>query len=125
MAFFANSKFVEELTPSDFDPSQPWKLKKRRCCIVLFYLRECPHCIAVKDMWKQLAERAAFYDVCAFDAVSYPEWTNEVRNDMPGLIKGYPTMIIYERGELKENYEGPRTVADLTNALMRQCKQSG
>ena len=124
MAFFANSKFVEELTPDDFDERERWRLKRKRCCIVLFYLRECPHCIAVKEVWRKLAERAAFYDVCAFDAASYPEYTNALRNDMPGLIKGYPTMIIYERGELKENYVGPRTVTDLTNALMRSCSSS-
>lgn len=121
MSFFEGSKFVTELTPKDFDEREPWNLKSSRCCIVLYYLRRCPHCIDMKQTWLKLAERAAFFDVCAFDAVAYPEHVSVLRNEMPAMIKGYPTIIIYEKGKIKRNYEGERTVNALTNELMNAC----
>jgi len=33
--YFANSRFVKELNPSDFDSIKTWKLLKDKCCIIL------------------------------------------------------------------------------------------
>lgn len=122
MAFFAGSKFVKELTPKDFESDKIWKLKNKKCGMVLFYSRTCPHCVAVKEAYLKFASLAAFYNVMAFDCVAYPEYMNNIRTHMPSLIKSYPTFIIYKNGQPIESYEGERTPEAFTETVMRACR---
>nr|QBK85490.1 MAG: thioredoxin [Marseillevirus LCMAC101] len=120
-SYFEGSRFVEELSPEDFDPVSPWKSKGNKCAIVLYYKPGCPHCKAVKDTWSKLGETAAFFDVYALNAEKHKAHVAKIREDMPNLITSYPTIIIYKDGSPQEHYQGERSVGKLTGACMRVC----
>ena len=125
--YFGDSKFVTELEPSDFDDVASWKLKKHRCSIVLFYAPWCPHCKMMKDVWNNLGETAAFFDVCAYNCEKNSSHLENIRNDLPELVRGYPTMVVYERGSPVENVgetQDGRTVGKLVESCMRACKST-
>jgi len=120
---FKDYPFITELTPQDFDLQKSWKLRKHKCSIVLFYLPTCPHCIAMKDEWVKLGRLAAFFDVCAFNSSEYSDYIMKIREEVPELIEGYPTIIVYQNGEPVEKYRGERTAEQFTLACMRSCKK--
>lgn len=120
--FFSNSKFVTELTPKDFDEHETWKLSKKKCCIILFYCAWCPHCVSTKEVWENLGKMATFFEVYSFNCEKYKRHVDKIKVDSPQLIKGYPTIAIYERGEPVEVYKGNRDVKSLVSACMRACK---
>lgn len=124
MSYFTDSRYVTELSPSDFDGINVGNLKDGKCAIVLFYAPWCPYCKRVKDTWEQLGELASFYNVFAFDCEKYKAHVMDIKNDVPELIKGYPTMIVYQGGVPKEKVgmtEEDRTVSVLAQACLRVC----
>jgi len=124
LSYFLQSKFVTELTPAQFEGVATWKLKNRKCAAVLFYADWCPHCKAIKTEWEKLGEMAAFFEVYAFNCAKYTKHTEKIREDMPGLIKSFPTIIFYSEGSPVESYEGERTHPNFLKACMRVCKRS-
>jgi thiol-disulfide isomerase/thioredoxin len=122
MSFFSNSKHVKELESKDFEGIATWKLKSKKCSIVLFYMGWCPHCKDVKGIWEGLAKKALFMDVLAFDCEANDQHLNKIREDMPEMVRGYPTIIFYVNGEPKETFSGDRTEANLLKACMRVCQ---
>jgi thioredoxin-like negative regulator of GroEL len=123
--YFSKSKFVIELQPSSFDSEATWKLREHKCSAVLFYAPWCPHCKAMKETWEQLGETAAFYDVCAFNCEKHKEHVAKIKEDMPELVRGYPTMILYKQGVPVENVgttTEDRTLSRLVEACARGCK---
>lgn len=120
--FFDTSKFVISLKPKHFDPSNPAHLIKHKCSIVMFYCHWCPHCQKMVDTWKELGEIAAFFDVCAFDCVGNAGHLEKIKEVMPALVKGYPTIIIYERGVPIQTFSDDRTIDNLIMACMNACK---
>ena len=122
-SYFSLSRFVKELSDDSFDDIATWRLKKHKCSIVLFYTPWCPHCINVKEMWGKLGNIAAFFDVCAFNCEKYKGHLAKIKEDMPYLIQGYPTIIIYNNGEPIEEYNGDRNLNKLVQACMRSCKK--
>lgn len=124
---FGDSKFVTELSPSDFDPVKTWKLKKHKCSIVLFYAPWCPHCQQQVKMWNDLGKTAAFFDVCSFNCEKNKSHLMKIKEDRPDMVNGYPTFIIYENGEpveaVGQNGEN-RNVGYFVKACMRSCKKS-
>ena len=124
--YFADSKFVTELTHKDFESVATWRLKTHKCSIVLFYAPWCPHCKALKDIWISLGTKAAFFDVCAMNCEKNKVHMAKIKEDMPELVNGYPTIIIYKNGDPVENVGGSketRTVGHLIKACMRACKE--
>lgn len=122
MSFFSDSKYVRELSSKDFDGIATWKLKSKRCSVVLFYMGWCPHCIDVKGIWEILAKKALFMDVLAFDCESNGQHLNKIREDMPELVTGYPTIVFYVDGSPVETFSGERSEANLLKACMRICQ---
>ena len=123
--YFRSSKFVTELKPKDFDPVATWRLKNHKCSIVLFYAPWCPHCKSMKNVWNNLGEMAAFFDVCAYKCEKNRVHLDKINHDMPELVRGYPTMIIYENGDPIESVghsHSERNVSYLIKACMRSCK---
>lgn len=123
--YFEDSRFVTELSSKDFDQVATWKLKNHKCSIVLFYAPWCPHCQAMKEVWEELGETAAFFDVCAFNCEKNKTHLNKIKNDMPDMVRGFPTMIIYENGtpieQVGETSE-ERNVSTMVASCMRACK---
>jgi len=122
--YFAASKAVIELSPSDFDPNSPSKLQRHKCSIVLFYAPWCPHCKAMKDKWEQLGKMAMFFDVCAFNCEKNRAFLSQIQEEVPELVRGFPTMILYKNGEPIEKVgqnENEREVKHLLQACMRGC----
>ncbi len=122
--FFKGSRFVKELTAKDFDEVKTCNLKKKDCCIVLFYVPWCPYCESIKDTWSDLGEKAIFYNVKAVNCEKELSLRNKINEDMPNLIKHYPTMIIYKNGEPIEQVgetESTRDLIHLISACTRVC----
>lgn len=115
-------RFVRELKPKDFNSVTTWKLKDTRCSVVLFYCPWCPHCQALKDTWKKLAKVAAFCNVLAFNCEKHKRHVLKISEDAPELIKTYPTIVVYEKGQPKEIYDGDRSLQSLVKTCMRICQ---
>lgn len=120
------NKHIIELTPNDFDEIESWKLKKGKtrvspCCIVLFYVNWCPHCQKTKPIWNELGKTAAFFDVASFDCEKYAEHTTKMKSDVENFIQGYPTIIVYSKGEPVHVYKEERSVDKLLKTCMDAC----
>ena len=134
--YFSGSTSVRELTPQDFDPVSPWKLLGRPrnlgnpprnlgCTIILFYAPWCPHCKSLKNDWEKLGRTATFMDVAAFNCERYKSHVLQIKEDMPQLIKSYPTITFYSNGQPVEQYDQERDYANLLKACMRVCQSDG
>jgi thiol-disulfide isomerase/thioredoxin len=121
-SYFLKSRYVKELTPSDFESVVVSNLKDKRCAVVLFYADWCGHCKAVKDTWEDLGKVATFMEVYAFNCAKYTGHLSKIKEERSQLVKGYPTIIFYSEGEPKEQFMGERTREGLLKACMAQCK---
>ena len=120
--YFAKSPYVKELTPRDFDSVATWKLKSKGCSIVLFYAPYCSYCAAVKDIYEQLGRTALFLDVLAMNCEKHSSHISKIKEDMPELVRGYPTIIFYKNGAPVEQFADERTHENLLKACMRLCQ---
>ena len=125
-SYFDSSSHVVELSPSDFDNTLSWKLgsSKCNCCVILFYLPWCPYCKAVKNDWEKLGKVAKFFDVYAFNAEKNKKHMLQIKEELPDLIRGYPTIIVYKKGEPVEKIgedEVSRSFSRLLSDIMRVC----
>lgn len=122
--FFAGDPLVTELVPSDFEEVATWKLKNKssQCSIILWYASWCPHCQSVRDEYKKFAKQAMFMKVYAYNCEKHKDHLDKIKHDMPGLVKGYPTIVFYQNGEPTEHYQGERSVPSMVKASMRVCK---
>lgn len=121
-SYFSGSSFVDELQPKDFDDVATWKLKSKKCTLVLFYAPWCPHCKAVKDVWIQLGKTAGFCDIASFNCEKYSGHLDKIRNDMPNLVKSFPTIIMYKNRNPTEVHSGKRTLESFLDLCMRCSK---
>ena len=124
LSYFTHSPYIKELTPADFDPVSTWKLKTKTCSAVLFYAPWCPHCKAVKEDWSKFGKLASFMNVCAFDCEKYRGHLMKIKEDMPNLVRGFPTIIYYINGNPDENFEGERNYNNLLKKGMSVCQRS-
>ena len=120
-SFFKSSKHVRELSPADFDPMQVWQLRDKECTAVLFYAPWCGHCQQIKGTWEEFGRTAKFCNVAAFDTVVHKDHLMKINESLPHLIKGFPTIVFYKRGEPGTAYTGERTATGLLEFGMREC----
>jgi len=124
--YFSGSKFVKELNPSDFDSTKTWKLLKDKCCIILFYAPWCPYCKALKETWTDLGEKATFFSVYAMNCEKYSAHVQQIKEDLPELVTGYPTIVLYEKGNpIKKlgSTQEDRSLSNLLSVCMDSCKK--
>lgn len=122
-SYFLKSRFVKELSAKDFEEVSTWKLKSKECCAVLFYADWCPHCKALKSEWEEFGKIAGFFEVYAFNCAKHTKHIEKIREDMPGLVRSYPTIIFYSNGNPTETYEGERKHSNFLKACMKVCKR--
>lgn len=116
---FDNSK-VKELTAKDFDGHTPYHLKSKKCAAVLFYCAWCPHCRDFQATWKKFATTVGFLDVFAVNCEKNKGHILKIKNDMPNLIQGYPTIVFYKNGEPTEHATN-RELSALVEKAMGFC----
>jgi thiol-disulfide isomerase/thioredoxin len=126
--YFDNSKFIKELTHVDFDQVATWKLKKSKgCSVVLFYAPWCYYCKNVKPAWEALSKKVDLIKVYAMNCEKNSSHCRKMREDMPQLVKSFPTMIVYFDGVPVEKIglgENDRTVDKLLRDCNRVCSLS-
>lgn len=116
------NKHVIHLTPDDFDEIESWKLNRHGCSFVMFHVDWCGYCQQTKPVWNKLAEITAFFDVAEFDCEKYKSHLNKIKDDVPDMIKSYPTLVVYSKGEPVYVYKGERELDLLLDACMNACK---
>ncbi len=124
-SFFTGSKMVKELKPSDFSKNHPSQLKTKECTPILFYAPWCPWCVKVKDDWMQFGKKATFLNVSAFDCEKHGDHYQKIKTDLPHLVKGFPSMVVFKDGEATEAIgtgENSRSVQNFIKDGMRICQ---
>lgn len=114
-----------ELSPKDFSSSNAAYLKAKDCTVVLYYSSWCSYCKAVKDDWKKLAKTALFTNVKSFNCEKYSSHLQKIREDLPELVRGFPTIVFYKNGiPMHQQPSDDREYAKLLKACMEFCKGS-
>jgi thiol-disulfide isomerase/thioredoxin len=122
--YFGESRYVKELKPSDFDDYAPWLLKPHKYPIsgfVLYYAPWCPHCKLVQEPFIEAAKTSGFCDYMALNCEKQKNHKNKIVADMPHLIQGYPSIIVYKNGSPSHVYTGERTTEGFLQECMKVC----
>ena len=120
--YFGKSKYVTELKPKDFESTAASQLKSKECAAVLFYAPWCPHCKAVKDEWEKFAQSSGHIDVFAFNCEKNKGHLLKIREELPELVRGFPTIIYYKNGKPSSQHQGNRETGNFLKASMALCK---
>lgn len=130
--FGSDHRFVRELSPSDFDEDAPWQLKPvvdsktgekyPATGMLLFYAPWCGYCKRTKDPWMEAAKLGGFCDFFAFNCEKNKAHLEKIKADMPQLVQGFPTIVLYKDGSPDEYYQGERTAQAFVTACMGLCK---
>lgn len=124
--FGESNRYVKELTSSNFDSTSPWKIKelpggKKVNGLVLFYAPWCHFCKQIKEEWLKAAKTSGFCDFYAFNCEKNKEHVMKIKEDMPKLIEGFPSIIIYKDGVPDDWYNGGRSAEELIASCMKIC----
>lgn len=119
----AASKYVLSLTPEDFEEVATWKLKSKDCTAVIFYTNWCGYCKEVKPEWIKFGQKAKYIDVAAMDCELHKSHVAKIKEDMPQLIQGYPSIAFYSDGKPIENFpsDKQRNLANFLKTSMDFC----
>lgn len=104
----------------------PASLKNKNLACILFYADWCGHCKAVKDTWKDFAEKASgMCRVYAFNCANPNNLAHfeKIKRSKSGLIPSFPTIVFYKNGEPVETLpESERTLKGMMSTSMRLVK---
>lgn len=106
--YFSNSRYVKELKESNFrdvflpSVSDP--------CVILFYAHWCGHCKSMRKVWED------FGKVAPIKVYALNHAKLRSNSKLMNGIRGYPTIIFYNKGRPVKMYNGKRTVNDLLAA---------
>ena len=122
--YFKPSSKVKELVPSDFDKTDPSKLLKKECCVILFYAPWCGYCKPVLPVWEKLAKLSKF-KVYAMNCEKQRRHYEAIKETSPNKIEGFPTILMYVNGK------SVKTLADGADSdkrmdlkyYLKQCKE--
>lgn len=123
--FGPTNRYVKELQVSDFNKIIPWELNpingKKVNGLVLFYAPWCPHCKVVAPEWESAAKMSGFCDFFALNCEKNKNHVMKIKEDMPELVQGYPTIVYYEDGIPEEAYVGERDSKSFAKFCMDKC----
>jgi thiol-disulfide isomerase/thioredoxin len=115
---------VKMLNGADFENDEPWKLKDKRCAVILFFADWCGHCKNLKPDYVKFADEAQFVRVHAVDTDKESELMARLSKKGPVKVTGFPTIWLYKEGEpMKKAYDGPRTSEGLMKAAKKVCNE--
>lgn len=123
---FVSSKCVEELSESAFNPFRVWELKKWEVgvpTLLLYYVPWCIRCQEMHAVFCAAAAFASFADFCAFNCEKRCRHFQTIRDDLPSLVRTFPTLVGYQNGRPVEEFRGPRSTARLVQFCMRLALQ--
>ena len=76
----------------------------------------------MKDEWSAFAKKSLGHaEVYAFNTEAHQGHILKIKEDRPGFIQSYPTIVFYKNGEPYEHYKGERTALAFDEAAMRIC----
>ncbi len=112
-----------DLTPADFS-ADGQKLASRfasKTTIVKFYLPNCIWCKRSQPDYEKLDKIAGGdFNIAQADCSKYRQIPEMVKGSKVYgyTIQGYPTYVIFVKGEYRMMYEGDRSTKDMINALV-------
>lgn len=120
--FFPDSNKIIPLFNNDFDKDTlrykgELDLSNKRVCI-LFFAPWCGHCKMFKQKYSKLAE--LLYDLrtdivfASFDC----DFNKSKITQLLG-IRGFPTIILFENGNMTKTYIGDRSIESLINFVKK------
>lgn len=93
---------VKELTADNFN-DQCKLTDSSGCMFVLFYMPNCPWCIAVKPVFDRVADQHAYTKLGKFDVTADYNRTMvgklRTKNPYGYTLPSFPTMVLFIRGE--------------------------
>lgn len=94
-----------ESSVGDFDKDVSGSDKK----LVMFYADWCPHCKTLKPKWEKAASEMNTEKSVKMISINAGNGTEEEKALMSKYsVEGYPTILVFENGEKKEEYKGER-----------------
>lgn len=134
--FGPQSRYVREIEPKDFNPSNVWMLKTdskksdKKCGVstgsgmVMFYAPWCGFCHKLAPAWEEAAKLSGFCDFYAFNCEKHKGHLLKIKEEKPDLVRSYPTIIYYKNGAPIDSYEGERDTQSLLKYCMSMCEKS-
>ncbi|XP_012062004.1 PREDICTED: protein disulfide-isomerase A3 [Atta cephalotes] len=115
LGVFADEKDVLELTDETFES----ELERHENTLVMFYAPWCGHCKRLKPEYAKAAELLIGSEPpITLAKVDCTEAGKETCNKFS--VNGYPTLKIFERNELRSDYNGPREAAGIVKYMKSQ-----
>ncbi|XP_012229248.1 protein disulfide-isomerase A3 [Linepithema humile] len=115
LGVFAEEKDVLELTDETFDS----ELERHENTLVMFYAPWCGHCKRLKPEYAKAAELLIGNEPpITLAKVDCTEAGKETCNKYS--VNGYPTLKIFERNELRSDYNGPREAPGIVKYMKAQ-----
>jgi thiol-disulfide isomerase/thioredoxin len=110
---------IKELTPNDFDPERPYRLKNiKGKCLVIFYAPWCGYCQKSKEVMEKVARQLPYFNIYAFNCERYKDHVQKIKDVGSNIVKSYPSLIFYNKGNPIESFQKERNFENLTRAIM-------
>ena len=119
---FSTSACVQELVPQKFHDFMVWNRNGRDPVeheIVIFYAPWCGRCQEMEGVFCATAHLVKFCSFGAFNCQKRCGHFQNIRADMPFLVKTFPTVIAFRHGMPVEEFQGKRDVPELIKFAMR------
>ena len=117
---------VYETTFRDFSRNKGWYelTSITGCAFILFYMPNCPWCLAVKPTWEKLSDQHAYVTIAKFDITNKAnrEMVDNLRDDGNSSnfsLPSFPTMVLFIKGKAYATYKGDRSIEDFGRFLMK------
>ena len=111
---FLSKEGMTELGHDNFEDS----ISEKKTA-VLFYADWCGHCKKFMPTWEKVSkelDESSSVKLAKFDCSKSSEDTNQQEIMKKYNVKGFPTVLVFENGEVKE-FEGERTETGLKTFL--------
>lgn len=119
--YFDGIKSIKQLSSMDFNEFTPVDLNDKNTGLLLFYAPWCGYCKRMKDDYIEASRQSGLLcDFMALNCEKHKDRYKKIKNDMPDIITGFPTVIVYKNGSpsYKLN-EDERSSSKLTEAAIR------